>query len=73
MYPRLKCLVEHTKSAHQKYYPLELVEIYSDDGKNNEAEDEQSNLVIDEVPAYGYGSDTKFEYNEQKPLWTNGW
>jgi hypothetical protein len=73
MYPRLKCLVEHTKSAHQKYYPLELVEIYSDDDNNNKVVDGQNKLVIDEVPVYGYGSDNNFKYNKQKPLWTNGW
>lgn len=55
MYPRLKCIVENFKSGHQKYYPLELIEIYKEQ-EDEEREcpgcsasvDENKKLVIDE-------------------------
>jgi hypothetical protein len=31
MYPRLKCVVEYSKSGHQKFYPPELLEIFETD------------------------------------------
>jgi hypothetical protein len=55
IYPRIKCLVEYTKSGHKKFYPMELVEIYKENDEqskpansvNNGWESPQS-LVIDE-------------------------
>ena len=29
MYPRLRCVIEYGKSGHNKYYPLELLELVS--------------------------------------------
>lgn len=31
MWPRLKCLVEFGKTGHNRFYPLELVEVIIDD------------------------------------------
>ena len=31
MYPRLRCIIEYGKSGHNKYYPLELLEFFTDD------------------------------------------
>jgi len=29
MYPRLRCVIEYGKSGHNKYYPLELLELFT--------------------------------------------
>ena len=29
MYPRLRCVIEYGNKAHNKYYPLELLELFS--------------------------------------------
>jgi len=50
MFPRLKCIVETSKSGHRKYYPIELVEIYTE-------KEERSNEMLYAAPSSTGGGD----------------
>ena len=76
MFPRLKCLIESTKSGHQKYYPLELVEIYEDEDKCGYQSSEIQRLLTIDVKADEKPED-EYKNFVPKPHWYNqsygGW
>lgn len=49
MYPRLRCVVEYGKGGHNKYYPLELLEIVNGEEDISSAKDEDPDNNLDRI------------------------
>ena len=65
MFPRLRCVIEYGKSGHNKYYPLELLELYSDDSTTTNKELPNSPEVpLEKKNADNYSFLTKVQCKE---------